>query len=258
MGKLHFIGLGLYDEKDISVKGLEVVRKAGRVFMEDYTSMLAGTNRERMEEFYGRKIELLDRKAVEDGSVILDSARETDVVLLVVGDALTATTHDSLRLEALRSGIDVNIIHGASISTAVSLLGLQSYRFGRTTTLVFPEENYCPTSPYEIIGSNRESGLHSLVLLDIRADEDRYMTIHDALDVLAELENRMAGDGKGGLINAELPLCAICRAGSPEPFLWYGTMEEAAGTDFGPPLHTLVVPAEPNFAEKEFLEEFTK
>ena len=37
---LYIIGLGLADEKDISVKGLEIVRKAKRVYLEAYTAIL--------------------------------------------------------------------------------------------------------------------------------------------------------------------------------------------------------------------------
>ena len=37
---LYFIGLGLSDEKDITVKGLEIVKKAERVYLEAYTSIL--------------------------------------------------------------------------------------------------------------------------------------------------------------------------------------------------------------------------
>ena len=37
---LHIIGLGLADEKDISVKGLEIVKKAERVYLEAYTAVL--------------------------------------------------------------------------------------------------------------------------------------------------------------------------------------------------------------------------
>jgi diphthamide biosynthesis methyltransferase len=37
---LYLIGLGLSDETDISVKGLETVRKASRVYLEAYTSIL--------------------------------------------------------------------------------------------------------------------------------------------------------------------------------------------------------------------------
>ncbi len=37
---LYLIGLGLADEKDITVKGLEIVRRAERVYLEAYTSIL--------------------------------------------------------------------------------------------------------------------------------------------------------------------------------------------------------------------------
>lgn len=37
---LYLIGLGLADEKDITVKGLEAVRKSSRVYLEAYTSIL--------------------------------------------------------------------------------------------------------------------------------------------------------------------------------------------------------------------------
>lgn len=37
---LYIIGLGLADEQDISVKGLEIVRKADRVYLEAYTAIL--------------------------------------------------------------------------------------------------------------------------------------------------------------------------------------------------------------------------
>jgi hypothetical protein len=37
---LYLIGLGLSDEADITVKGLEIVKKASRVYLEAYTSIL--------------------------------------------------------------------------------------------------------------------------------------------------------------------------------------------------------------------------
>lgn len=37
---LYIIGLGLADEKDISVKGLEIVRRVDRVYLEAYTAVL--------------------------------------------------------------------------------------------------------------------------------------------------------------------------------------------------------------------------
>ena len=37
---LYIIGLGLYDEQDITVRGLAAVRRCKRVFLEAYTSIL--------------------------------------------------------------------------------------------------------------------------------------------------------------------------------------------------------------------------
>jgi len=37
---LYLVGLGLSDETDITVKGLEVAKKASRVYLEAYTSIL--------------------------------------------------------------------------------------------------------------------------------------------------------------------------------------------------------------------------
>lgn len=37
---LYLIGLGLADETDITVKGLNIVKRASRVYLEAYTSIL--------------------------------------------------------------------------------------------------------------------------------------------------------------------------------------------------------------------------
>ena len=37
---LYLIGLGLADETDVTVKGLELIKKVARVYLEAYTSIL--------------------------------------------------------------------------------------------------------------------------------------------------------------------------------------------------------------------------
>jgi len=37
---LYIIGLGLADERDVSVKGLDIIRRAERVYLEAYTAVL--------------------------------------------------------------------------------------------------------------------------------------------------------------------------------------------------------------------------
>merc|ERR1712110_1380464 len=73
---LYFIGLGLGDAKDITVKGLEIVKCAKKVFLEHYTSILS-CGKTDLEEFYGRNdLILADRDLVEYGAdKILEDAK---------------------------------------------------------------------------------------------------------------------------------------------------------------------------------------
>ena len=99
---LYFIGLGLGDVKDVTVKGLEVIRNCDRVYLEAYTSVLTCGGKTALEEFYGRSdlIEA-DRDLVESGAdSILENADTVDVAFLVVGDPFGATTHTDLLLRA--------------------------------------------------------------------------------------------------------------------------------------------------------------
>ena len=60
---LYLVGLGLGDAKDITVKGLEVVKACERVYLESYTSILT-CGKEELEKFYGREVILADRDMV--------------------------------------------------------------------------------------------------------------------------------------------------------------------------------------------------
>ena len=161
---LFFIGLGLYDEMDISVRGLEAVQKADKVYAEFYTSRLMGTSVENLERFYGKKIHLLSRNGVEVDPSWLKDARESNVAFLVGGDPMVSTTHLDLRLRALELGIKTKVIHSSSIVTAVSgATGLQNYRFGRSTTIPFDYivrgKRIVPQTPYQVLKENLQKNL---------------------------------------------------------------------------------------------------
>jgi len=249
-GKLTFIGLGLFDEKDISVKGLENIKKCDKVYAEFYTAKLAGTTIKKIEELIDKKVEILKRDETEKGEKILNSAEKNNTVFLTCGDPMTATTHVDLHLRAIKKGVKTRVIHGSSIVTAVpGLLGLQNYKFGRTTTLAYPEKNYFPTSPYNVIKENKEMGLHTLVLLDIRADEDRYMTANEGIRFLLKIED----EKKQGVFDLDGLVCVVGRAGSDSPVCVAGCVRDLVDSDFGPTLHTIVVPGKLHFMEIEAL-----
>src|SRR6056297_1689777 len=189
---LTFIGLGLYDERSITVEGRDALQAADRVYAEFYTSQLIGTTIDDLESSHDLEIEVRDRAGVEQHPEdMLEAAEDEDVAFLTAGDTMISTTHVDLRLRAHERGVETRVIHGTTASTAASsLTGLQNYRFGKATTLPFESAHGgegVPDSVVETVEANRERGLHTLVFLDIKVDDDReeYMRADHAADLLA-------------------------------------------------------------------------
>ena len=54
----YLVGLGLFDEKDISLKGLECLKSVDKIYAEFFTSRLFGSSFEAIEELVGQEIEV--------------------------------------------------------------------------------------------------------------------------------------------------------------------------------------------------------
>ena len=233
---LTFVGLGLYDERSITVAGRDAIAEADRVVAEFYTSRLVGTTLDRLEATHETTIDVLDREAVEIAPDALLTAAETrDVVFLTGGDAMISTTHVDLRLRAIDRGVPTQLIHAPSVSTAApGLAGLQNYRFGKATTLPFPGTfggEGPPQSVIDTIESNQAQGLHTLVYLDLDEAGDDALAADDA----AQMLTNDLGDALG---------IVVARAGSEEPLVVADRIDSLATKSFGPPLHILIIPGE--------------
>ncbi len=252
MGELAFVGLGLNDETSISLKGLEKAKKADVVFAELYTSLMPDLSIQRLERLIGNPVHVVERRDLEEdeGKTILEQAEKARVVLLVPGDPLIATTHIDLRIRAHKKRIKTSVVHGASVISAVfGLSCLQNYRFGRSVTIPFPSNGSISETPYNVIGENRKMGLHTLCFLDIKAEENQYMTIKDGLKSLFTLERR-----KGqGIITTKTLAVGIARAGSEDPAVKAEFTKELLEYDFGAPPQSLVFPGKLHFMEAEAL-----
>lgn len=248
---LHLIGLGLNDENDITLKGLNTVKKCKVVYLENYTSVL-NTKKETLEKLYKRSIILADRELVENRTEqILSNAKEYDTAFLVIGDPFSATTHINLFIEAKKRNIPVTVTNNASILTAVGITGLQLYKFGKTTSIPFFEDFWQVETPYNVMKENQKHGLHTLVLLDLSPMEERFMGINDAIDILLKLEEKK----KQKVFTQNTLVIGTARLGSPNPTINAGTAKQLLGFDFGKPPHALIVPAKDlHFMEEEALE----
>lgn len=278
---LYLIGLGLGDVKDITVKGLEIVRKCQRVYLEHYTSVLGSCTKEELEAFYGREVIMADRDLVEsfdhEGSnedEILKGASTDDVAVLVVGDPFGATTHHDLMLRAKEKGIETKAIHNASILNAVGACGLSLYKFGETVSIPFWQDEWKPESFYDRIVSNRKNGLHTLCLLDIKVKErsvenimkkrnifepPRFMSTQQASQQLLEIIARRKQEGEGASNGSEVfdetaECVAMARIGCDDQKMVFGDLGQVmALTDMGKPLHSLIIAGNIEDYEREAL-----
>ncbi len=245
---LNIIGIGLDNEKDITLKGLELVKASDIVYLENYTSKL-NCKTEDLEKLYKKKIILASRTLVEgDNNEIIENAKTKEVSLLIIGDVFSATTHMDILIRCKELKIKTNIVNNAAILTAIGITGLQLYKFGKTTSIPFPEENFKPETAYDVIKENKD--LHTLCLLDIKPPE--YMTVNEAIQILLDIE-----DKRKEKVFTKETLCIGCaRLGSNNYKIKTGTAEELLKEDFGKPLHCLIVPGKLHFMEEEVVNKY--
>ena len=238
---LYFIGLGLNDEEDISLKGLNLAKKADIVYLESYTSKL-NISIKNLERLYNKKPIKADRNMVENEAekTILKYAKEKKVVFLVVGDPLAATTHIDLFLRAKKLNIEVKIIHNASILTAVGVTGLQLYNFGKTASIPFDNKNI--KSPIEVLKNNQKLGLHTLFLLDLDPEKNKFLTINKAIEYL--IKNNVKENAKG---------VACASLGSEKPFIKFGKLKDLKKLKINKFPQCLAIPGKLHFVEEEVL-----
>lgn len=240
---LYLVGLGIWDEGDISLKGVKACKKADKVYAELYTSVWGG-KLEKIEKIIKKKVNVLKRRDLEERSHnLIKEAGRKNIVILVPGDPLSATTHTGLMDEAKKEEVEVEVVHSSSVFTAIAETGLSLYNFGKTVTVVAPSKKYKPDLFYNTIKENMDKGMHTLVLLDIK------MSVEEGLSILMEIERKK----RKQVLRSGKRVVVASSIGSPKRSIKYGTVLELTDEDFPPPA-VIVIPGQMNFFEREFLE----
>jgi diphthine synthase len=240
---ITLVSIGINSHQDLSLKGIQAAREADKVYAETYTMKLDTTIPE-LEEVIGKKITPLKRNGMEEqADQLLQEAKTCNIAILVGGDALSATTHISLLLDAREDGVETKVIHGSSIFTSITDTGLSLYKFGKTVTIPLPEKGPVDTA-IRTVKENYENGLHTLILLDLNMAEEKYLTIPHAIQRLIDT----------GEFNPETLLVGAARLGSRFPTIKADTAQELLHIDFGEPPHTIIAPGKLHFMEEEALE----
>ena len=248
---LTLVGMGLFDEQDITLRGLEAAKNADKVYIELYTGKWGGSL-DKLSKMIGNPIVELARKDLEENSsAILKEAKNDDIIIFVQGDPLIVTTHSALLMDAKKQGIAIKVIHNASIVSAIAETGLHIQKFGPLVSIPFSEKTKgkLPQSVYDVIKHNQESNLHTLCLLDIVAEEKRYLTVNETLNILLKLEKQ---NGDGLIENgSKLVVFSVDRSSK----IFYGTLKELLDKTFNTPT-VIIIPAKLHFTEKEYLESY--
>lgn len=237
---LYLIGLGLGDARDITLRGLEIVKNCDYVYLESYTNVFGATT-DQMSKLYDKKIIAADREQVEQkADEILEQAKKKDVAFLIMGDVFAATTHIDLWMRAKKMQVDVKIVHNASVITAVAETGLDLYKFGKTTSIPFQFEYI--RSPVDVFESNYEHGMHTLFLLDLDPEKGKYITVDIAAKYLL---------GKGV---KDLMAVACAALGTEKSKIVYKKLSAIKKIAVYP--QCLIIPGNLHFMEEEALKQW--
>ena len=236
---LYLIGLGLGNEKDLSLNALEILKKCKYIYLENYTSNM-GFNIEYLEKLINNKITIADRNLVENkAEEILKKATNYETAILIKGDIFSATTHIDLFLRAKEKKIGIKLLNNASILTAVGNSGLSLYNFGKISSIPFNNENI--KTPIDNLKNNLNIGLHSLFLLDL--NNDKFMDFKQALSyLLKELKEDSYAIILAGLGN--------------ENIIKYGKIKDLIKLSIEAYPQSIIIPGKMHFMEEEMLNLF--
>ena len=238
---LYLIGIGLSDEKDITMKGIEAVKKCNEIYLESYTSKLNAPII-KLEKLYGKKIISANRDLIEKKfHNILEKAKNEDIALLIIGDVFSATTHIDIMLEAKKNKTKIVIINNASVLNTVGITGLSLYKFGNITSIPFNNKDI--KSPIKVFKKNYKNDQHTLFLLDLDPKNNKYLTINQAVDYL--LKNK---------INKSMLAVGCTALGSLKPEIKAGKLKDLKTHKFNKFPQCLIIPAKNlHFMEEEAL-----
>lgn len=247
---LYFVGLGVANIKDISIRGLELIKESDLIFLENYTNLFE-SSKEEIEKIINKKIKILSRKELEEEyEKILELAKNKKVCILVFGEPFFATTHVFLRNEALKRKIEVKIAHSSCSLCSIFSFGISCYKIGKIVTIPLKSKiSDYPKSIYEFIKQNKNKKLHTILLLDIDVEKKEFLKPKDALNFLIEMEREF----KENVINENDLVAIISKIGYNEEKLFFGKIKDLIEREIEIPA-IIVLLAELSKIEKESLE----
>jgi len=241
----YIIGIGL-SINQITKEAIDIISKSNEVYIDNYTNIFSDGDVKELEKVINKKIYSLERKDLETTQSFL----KDDSVLLVIGNPFSATTHYTLIKDAKEKGIQTKIIPGISIFNYKGYAGLYEYKFGKTISVVYPDGNYKPTSFYDALVDNLNIKAHTLCLLDIKTDKQRFMTIKEACTILDEI------DKERNMILQDRDCVGLCGMGSINQEIIIFKFKDYKNININKFPQSLIICGDLNEFERDGLNEF--
>ncbi|MBI5697367.1 MAG: diphthine synthase [Thaumarchaeota archaeon] len=244
---LWFVGLGIGGSDALSDKARKIISGCDIVYFEQFTSPIKTDDTKKLESITKGTFKLAPRWLVEDGKEILDSAKNSQVVLLSYGDPYIATTHIELRVRAISDGIKTDTIHASSaVTSLIGECGLHFYKVGKTVTIM---SGIPSATAYYTIFENLKLGNHTIVLLEYNQNKNFFLDPKDAITSLLDQEKEQvrkvfSGDTYG---------IVASRIGQDDQKIIAGKFSSLHTTDFGEAPHTIIIPGMMHFTESDAL-----
>ncbi|MEM2116044.1 MAG: diphthine synthase [Candidatus Woesearchaeota archaeon] len=232
---LYLIGAGLKDEYDLSLRAIEVLKNCDEIFFEKYTSY-SQISIKNLEKIINKPIISVGRSFIEEKSnEIINQSKEKNIAIIVIGHPLIATTHS-----IFLSCDHIEILHNYSVLNYISVTGLDMYKFGRIVSIPF-HESY---SFIDHIKKNLSINLHTLILLDLDVEKERFMIINEALERLVEFKEHFF-----------IACCGLAQSNEKILFSTYRKLQSINFENYPKP-QCLILPANLQFFEEEILKKY--
>ncbi len=250
---LNIIGLGLRGIKSLTLEQFDILKNSDIIYFEVYTSISPQNTVNHLNKIINKDIISADRNLIENSNEIIKNAHEKNISLIVTGDALSATTHNEIREEAIENNVDVRIYENASIITAfVSKTGLFNYKFGQIVSIPYIHENFFPLSVYDKIYVNYENKMHTLLLLDLK--DNKTMDPYYGIRILRDMENKK----NKNLINDDTKIIIGIKIATVDEQIIYTDIKTAVKNKISGSPASIILPSELNDKEMEFVNSFCK
>ncbi len=239
---IYFIGLGLNPPETIPVAGIKLSNEIDIKFLDIYTTKidkgLIAVLEERLH------VQPANRSVLEDFNKIINLAKVHDVGIYIYGDPFIATTHQALKIEALKRSIPVKTLYAASFLNALlGETGLHIYKIGFIGTLLADDASSAQYI-YRNVKRSLEMGKHSIL---ITYSDNSSSTLKESLDLLINVENNY----KESVFSPNSGLIVAGDLGKEEEEIISGKIKDLRQKEFNHSTFVIVVPSQLHFTEED-------